>query len=103
MRLHHLMIPLALLAFPAAASAQTPDGFIACQSQQELEQLLASDGQFMPDGCRNIVVSTLETEHGRICVADFQPEEDPGILGALTDAALPTQWWVLCEDLATIR
>lgn len=102
MRLHHLMIPLAFLALPAAAAAQTPQGFIACESQQELDQHLASDRQFMPDGCRNIAVTSLDSEFGRICVMDFQPDDD-GVIGRLTDAALPTQWWALCGDLATIE
>jgi hypothetical protein len=94
------MIPLALLALPAAASAQTPQGFIACQSQQELEQLLASDRGFMPDGCRNVAVNSLESEHGNICVMDFQPDENQGVLDRITEAALPTQWWVSCADLS---
>lgn len=103
MRPHHLIFPLALLAFPAAGSAQTPNGFAACQNQQALEQMLASDGQFMPDECRNIAVNSLETENGRICVMDFQADENSGLIGQITDAALPTHWWVLCDDLATIE
>ncbi len=103
MRPRHLIVTLALLALPAAASAQTPSGLIACQSQQELEQLLASDGDFMPDGCRNVAVTNLESEHGNICVIDFQPGANPGVLDRLTDAALPTQWWVSCADLSEIE
>ena len=103
MRLAHLMIPLALFALPAGASAQTPQALVACGSQQELEQHLASDRQFMPDGCRDIVVTSLASEFGRICVMDFQPEDDPGVIERLTEAALPTQWWVRCGDLAAIE
>jgi hypothetical protein len=103
MRPHHLIVTLAILALPAAAAAQTPQGFIACQSQQELEQLLASDGDFTPDGCRNVAVTSLESEHGNICVMDFQPGEDGGVLDRLTDAALPTQWWVSCAELSEIE
>jgi hypothetical protein len=105
MRLHDLLIPLALVAFAGAASAQTatPQSFPVCESQQELEQVLASDGQFMPDGCRTWSVTSLESEYGPLCVVDFEAAADPRLLDRLTDAALPSQWWVLCENLATGR
>jgi len=105
MRLHALVIPLALLTFTVAASAQTatPQSFPVCESQQELEQVLASDGQFMPDGCRTLSVTSLQSEYGPLCVIDFEAAADPGLLDRLTDAAMPTQWWVLCENLSTGR
>jgi hypothetical protein len=105
MRLLELAIPLALVAFAGAASAQTatPQSFPACESQQELEQVLASDGQFMPDGCRQLSVTSLESDYGPLCVIDFEAAADPGLLDRLADAALPTQWWVLCENLSAGR
>jgi hypothetical protein len=105
MRLHELVIALALVAFTGAASAQTapPQSFPVCESQQELEQVLASDGQFMPDGCRTLSVTSLQSEYGPICVIDFEAAADPGLLDRLTDATMPTQWWVLCENLTPGR
>jgi len=105
MRLHEFIIPLALVAFTSAATAQTatPQSFPVCESQQELEQVLASDGQFMPDGCRQLSVTSLESEYGPLCVIDFEAAADPGFLDRLTDAAMPTQWWVLCENLSPGR
>lgn len=32
------------------------------------------------------------------CVLDFE-DPDPGIVGELTEAVTPTQWWVACAEL----
>lgn len=110
MRLRHLTIPIALLAasgLPAAAQttspAPAPQTLTACQTQQELEQFLASDGQFVPDGCRLVSVTSLESEHGPLCVIDLEAADDPSVLDRLTDAAMPTQWWARCDSLSAIR
>jgi hypothetical protein len=106
------MIRLAAFAFASAAlaapalapamaqdaAATGPQSFPACQSQQDLEQILNSDGQLMPDGCRNISVTPVRSENGTLCVIDFS-EAGEGLLEGLRDAALPDQWWVQCDRL----
>jgi hypothetical protein len=94
---------IAAFACSSPAAAQAPQALPACQSQQELEQVLASDGDFMPDGCRQVSVTSLESEHGPLCVIDLEATGDSGMLGRIADAALPTQWWVRCESLAGVR
>ena len=80
------------------AAAPGPQSFPACQSQQDLEQILNSDGQLMPDGCRNISVTPVRSENGTLCVVDFS-EAGQGVLEGLRDAAMPDQWWVQCDRL----
>jgi hypothetical protein len=106
------MIRLAAIAFASAtlataaltpamaqdAAANGPQSFPACQSQQDLEQILNSDGQLMPDGCRNLSITPVRSENGTLCVIDFS-EAGQGVLEGLRDAALPDQWWVRCDSL----
>lgn len=91
-----LAIAMSALA-PHQAAAEEP--FVVCDEQPALEQFLASDGDFMPDGCRVMRLSTLDTDHGRICVMEFDESDDPGLMDRLTDAALPSTWWMRCADL----
>ncbi|MGE4221457.1 MAG: hypothetical protein AB7G39_18580 [Alphaproteobacteria bacterium] len=88
---------LAVTALAAPAAAQ--DAFPACQSQQSLEQIISSDGRLMPDDCRNLTVTTVRSDRGRLCVIDVSQAGD-GVLQQLRDAALPAQWWVRCDRLA---
>lgn len=90
-----LLLALAWLSSPAAAQDALP----ACQEQHELEQVIASGGDLIPDGCRNITVTEVETDEARLCVIDFSAEDD-GVLQQLRDAAIPEQWWVRCDALA---
>jgi hypothetical protein len=91
---------LALLALPLAvaspAVAQT--SFPACPSQQDLEQVIGSDGELLPDGCRMLTVTPVESPSGELCMIEFEAP-DPGVLDTLADAAVPTRWWVECADL----
>ena len=74
------------------------DTMVACPSQEQLEQVLQSDGSFVPDDCRELTVNQIDAEAGRLCVMDFEAP-DPGVIDQLTDAATTTQWWVNCDDL----
>ena len=91
-------IPLAALALGVTSPALGQMSVPACPSQQEIEQVLQSQGRLMPDGCRTITITTVRTPAGELCVLDLG-EEDPGIVGAITEAAVPTQWWVACADI----
>ncbi|MEX2629191.1 MAG: hypothetical protein WD341_04570 [Tistlia sp.] len=84
------------LAFAGTASAQ--ESFPACQTQQALEQVMASDGSLMPDDCRELTVTEVRSDSGRLCVIDFAGAGE-GVLQQLRDAALPEQWWVRCDRL----
>ena len=89
-----------LLAMSAAiAEAQNEKTSTACPSQQELEQTLGSSGRFVPDTCRQLAITTVQTGKGDVCVLDFRAGKDPGILDRLADATVPTQWWVACDSL----
>jgi hypothetical protein len=92
-----LVIPVAL-----AASASSPAfaqlSFPACESQQEIEQVIQSQGELMPEGCRTVTITAVDTPAGELCVLVFE-QEDPGVVGAITQAAVPTQWWVAGADI----
>ena len=79
--------------------AQEQKAFPACPSQQELEQSLGSNGRFVPDKCRQLSITKVQSARGDVCVLNFESGKDPGILDRLADATIPTQWWVACESL----
>lgn len=85
-----------LLLGTAGAGAQEP--LIACQEQSELEQVQASNGDIMPDSCREVSVSVLEGDGERLCLVDFSGSEE-GFIDQLREAALSERWWMNCEDL----
>lgn len=92
---------LAIIAVVAAsAPALAQEGVPACESQQELEQVLQSDGELMPDGCQLLTITTIEADTGKLCVLQFEPQ-DPGVLETLQEAAGPSQRWVECADLTS--
>lgn len=90
----------ALVALPIALAgpAGAQESFPACQTQQALEQVMASDGRLMPDDCRALTVTEVRSDNGRLCVIDFAGAGE-GVLNQLRDAALPEQWWVRCDRL----
>lgn len=83
----------------AAADAGSGRSIAACPSQRDLEQVLGSGGRYMPDACRRLAVTPVETSGQRLCVLDFKSGAEPGLLDRLADATIPTQWWVDCRDL----
>lgn len=92
-------LPVAtIFAFASPAAAQ--DSLVACESQREIEQVLQSGGDLMPEGCQNLNVTRIESDAGELCVLEFE-NPDPGIVGQVTEAVVPTQWWVACADLPT--
>ncbi|MCB8836647.1 hypothetical protein [Aurantimonas sp. VKM B-3413] len=70
----------------------------ACQSEQDLQQVINSDGQLSPDGCRQITITPVRSENGQLCVLDFA-NGDEGIINQLRSAAMPDKWWVRCDSL----
>lgn len=93
------MLVLALTGL-SAAHAQGDRSFPACPSQQELEQVIGSDGKFTPEACRDLTVTKVKSGKAEICVLDFEPGGDPGFVERLRSAAVPTQWWVSCQNLS---
>lgn len=92
-----MMIALMVLgSTTTAATAQ--EAVIACQSQQELEQVIASDGRILPDGCRNVSITPLDNGGERLCLMDFAGDDD-GIVSQLREVAVNEAWWVRCADL----
>ncbi|WP_274423605.1 hypothetical protein [Chelativorans sp. YIM 93263] len=85
-----------LVAMSAVASAQ--EQIPACQEQQQLEQVLASDGEIMPESCRQVSISVLENNGDRLCLVDLTGESE-GFVEQLQEAAVEQRWWILCEEV----
>jgi hypothetical protein len=90
------------LGFSAAGPsfAQTERAFPACPSQQGVEQVVGSQGRFVPSDCRQLTITRVQSGTTELCVLNFEPGGDPGFLDKLRSAAVPTQWWVSCDNLA---
>ncbi len=71
----------------------------ACESQQDLEQVVQSDGDLMPDGCGTLTITSVDADAGELCVLDFEAA-DPGMLDALQEEVTTSQWWVDCAELS---
>jgi hypothetical protein len=95
---HCLALAFAL-SMMAPAAAQDAS-MTACESQQEMEQVIQSDGDLMPDGCRTLNVTSIDSGSGELCVLDFEAA-DPGVLDALQEQVTTTQWWVACAELTS--
>ncbi len=99
----HILAALAaapLLAAPLLAPlpAQAQAAMSACETEQDLQQILNSDGSYMPDKCRQLTISVVRSDNGPLCVIDFSGGDD-NFLQQLKDAAIPQKWWVKCADL----
>ena len=88
---------LAPAATPAAAQGVVP--LYACSTQSQLQQIIDSGGDFVPDGCRSLNVSVLETGTERLCV--LQLGEGGGVLQQLQDFVSDSELWVRCDLLAS--
>ena len=105
---HCLALGLALSVIaPAAAQDSSQDtsqdtsqetSMTACESQQDMEQVIQSDGDLMPDDCGTLTITSVEADAGELCVLDFQAA-DPGVLDALQEEVTTTQWWIDCAEL----
>ncbi len=100
MRIHHLATALLLIAglAPAAVPAASgPKQFPVCPSQAKAEQIVQSQGKFMPEGCRTATVTEIDSSAGPICVLDLSQQQ--GIVGKIESLAETTQWWTACANL----
>ncbi len=59
-----------------------------------------AQGRFVPPDCRQLTITRVQSGTTELCVLNFEPSGDPGFLDQLRRAAVPTQWWVSCENLA---
>jgi hypothetical protein len=98
-RLTAVSLGLLMILGTGTALAQGSRTFTACQSQEALSQVIKSKGEFVPDGCRTVTVSTIAAQPEDLCVLDFAAQQDRGVIDRLTEAALPTQWWIACSEL----
>jgi hypothetical protein len=97
------LIAAAALTFAAAlpqsaALAQEQEQLTVCTTQQDLEQVLASDGSIVPDNCRTLAISSLESDGRELCLLSFG-EAEGGVLETLRDVAGTSEWWVACDAL----
>ena len=82
------------------ALAQTDRSFPACPSQQTLEQVTGSQARFVPEDCRQLTITRVQSGAAELCVLNFGTDGDPGFLEQMKRAAVPHQWWVACENLS---
>jgi len=90
--------------FHGAGSALAADPLQVriCPSRDKVENILQSDGKLMPDGCRTVTVTRVQSPAGSICSIDFG-QDSQGILGTVRDAVTTTQWWTACSNLQAPR
>ncbi len=81
-----------------APAAMAQEAVIACQNQQALEQVIASDGDILPDDCRSVTVAALESDGVQLCRLDLSADDD-GLVTQLREVAVDERWWLRCEDL----
>ncbi|MFC4167584.1 hypothetical protein [Teichococcus aestuarii] len=91
------ILAAAPLASLSPARSAEPLRMTACPSREKTEQILQSGGNLNPDGCRTVTVTRVDSPAGPVCVMNFG--ESQGIVGAITSAAVPTEWWTSCENL----
>ena len=72
----------------------------ACSTQAALEQVIGSNGTITPDECQSISVNSLASDGRQLCLINFGAGEG-GLLDQVRDFAMPSEWWVECELLAT--
>lgn len=88
---------LALGATPTAAQDAAP--IFACPTQETLEQTIDSAGDFVPDGCRAVNISVLDSDGERLCVLQLG-ETSGNVLQQLQDVVTEDELWVRCDLLA---
>ena len=82
------------------AFAQDDRSFPACETQQQIEQFLGSNGQYVPSDCRKLTITKIQSAGKDVCVLDFETAGDRTFLDRLRNAAVPTKWWVECTRLS---
>jgi hypothetical protein len=98
--LSHVLSFALIIASTGSTLGQTDRSFPACPSQRKLEQVIGSKGQFVPGDCRKLTVTRVQSGSTETCVLDFESSGDPSFIDRLRSAAVPTQWWVSCDDLS---
>jgi len=97
--LPHVIALAFIVAVASPAVAQTDRSFPACPTQQQVEQAIGSKEQFVPDECRKLTVTRIQSGSTDVCVLDFEKSGDRTFIDRLRSAAVPTQWWVACNEL----
>lgn len=82
----------------AAVEAQAQTQIPVCGTQEQLEQLIRDQGRIMPEGCRKVTITTVESPVGRLCAVETA-SSDPGIIGSIRQATTDTRWWTDCGNL----
>jgi hypothetical protein len=82
------------------AFAQADRSFPACETQQQIEQVLGSKGQYVPSDCRRLTITKIQSTGKDVCILDFETAGDRTFLDRLRNAAVPTKWWVECTKLS---
>jgi hypothetical protein len=93
-----LGIWLSITLSPLVSWAAEPLQINVCPSREKAEQIVQSSGNLMPEGCRKVTITRVDSPAGPLCVMDFG-QDGQGIIGTIKDAAITTQWWTPCSSL----
>lgn len=103
MRKHHTLAAGMILAggaaWPAGPGMAQPTQISVCPSQEKAQQVAQGRGQAVPEGCRTVTVTRVDSLAEPICGVDFTQANQGGLLGAVTDAVSAPQWWTACANL----
>lgn len=80
------------------ASADGPVRISACPSRDKAEQIIQSNGNLKPEGCRIFTITRVDSSAGAMCALQFA-DHDSGIIGQITSTFETTQWWAPCNEL----
>ena len=72
-----------LISTAGAARAADPLQVKICPSRNKAETIVQSQAKLMPDGCRTVTVTRVQSPAGPICSIDFGQDSE-GILGKVT-------------------
>ena len=89
---------LCLMFAAVPAAAQDAEALYACPSQETLQQTIDSNNDFVPDGCRAVNVSVLDSDGQRLCVLQLG-ETAGNVLQQLQDVVTEDELWVRCDLL----
>ncbi|MBN8903689.1 MAG: hypothetical protein BGO51_11095 [Rhodospirillales bacterium 69-11] len=92
-------VALAVALVSGTASAEGTKQVKICPTRDKAAQIVQSHGNLMPDGCRTVTVTRVDSPAGPICQVNMQ-QDTKGVLNALRDAVTTDQWWTACDNLS---
>lgn len=91
-------VALAVVVASGVAQAKSTTGVRICPSRDKAEQIVQSQGNLVPDDCRMVTVTRVDSPAGPICQIDLG-QNGQGVLSSLRDAVTTDHWWTACDNL----